>query len=156
MLFMPALSLCWSLQCLLTGPFMGKSSKKKTTTMSTGAVRRPINSSAQPAPCSSTVPALGASYQSLELGYDTLFAQERGRFYFNGVGTNTSLELDLELTGRARRENEQANPDERLQQQVTRELEEDDFAVKDAFVQYNFSDNLQFTTGRRADRMGAI
>ena len=107
-----------------------------------------------------------ASYQSLELGYDTLFAQERGRFYFSGVGTNTGLELDLELTEEARRENEdsiakvirdnrergpddQKVPEERSAQQVIRELDEDNFAVKDAFVQYNFSDNLQFTTGRR-------
>ena len=87
-----------------------------------------------------------ASYQSLELGYDTLFAQERGRFYFSGVGTNTSLELDLELTDRVT--TTEGNPDN-LEPEVTRELEEDDFDVKDAFVQYNFSDNLQFTAGRR-------
>ena len=73
------------------------------------------------------------------------------------MGTNTSLELDLELTEGAREENAEENdPDERLPQQATRELEEGNFEVKDAFVQYNFSDNLQFHRRPPADRMGAV
>ena len=79
MFFMPALSLCCSLQCLLTGPFMGKSSKKEKT-MSTGAVLRPINSFGTAGAVIVNGSSTQASYQSLELGYDTLFAQERGRF----------------------------------------------------------------------------
>ena len=91
-----------------------------------------------------------ASYQSLELGYDTPFAQERGRFYFSGVGTHTNLELDLELNeDGVRQNNVQKNAEGGLPQKVTRELDEGNFEIKDAFVQYNFSDNLQFSTGRR-------
>ena len=98
-----------------------------------------------------------ASYQSLELGYDTPFARERGRFYFSGVGTHTNLELDLELNEDGVRQNTvQKNAEGGLPQKVTRELDEGNFEIKDAFVQYNFSDNLQFSTGRRRITWGQV
>ena len=84
------------------------------------------------------------SYQALEIGYDTRFARERGRFYFSGIGTNTDVELDLELKDSARRDNQDMLPQTR-----TREIDEDDFDVRDAFIQYDLTDDLVFSFGRR-------
>ena len=98
----------------------------------------------------------GSSYrvfrQSVELGYDTSFDEENGRVYFTGVASHNDLELDLERTGRAQRTAQRLATDavpDTEPNEITREVDESDFDVKDAFVQYNALDNLQLTLGRR-------
>ncbi len=84
------------------------------------------------------------NYQSLELGYDTPFHNERGRFYFSAAATNTSLELDLELDESADNLPMAGRP-----RTMTRDEDESDFDVHDAFVQYGLPGGLIFTAGRR-------
>ena len=81
-------------------------------------------------------------YQALEVGYDTRFANERGRFYFSGIATNTDIELDLEVRDEAR-------GDGSLEPMRTRKISDDDFDVRDAFLQFDVSDNFVFSLGRR-------
>ena len=85
-----------------------------------------------------------ATYQALEIGYDTPFSDDNGRFYFSGIATNTDLELDLEL-----RQSSQNDPNDDRPRTRTQEEDESDLDVRDAFIQYDLPGDLVFTLGRR-------
>ncbi|MDA8011946.1 MAG: hypothetical protein MPJ83_06400, partial [Gammaproteobacteria bacterium] len=109
------------------------------------------------APGSSTT----ALYQALQIGYDTAFAGESGRFYFSGLGSNTDLDLDLVLKDSAKQERIHAcagNPPNNmatcnelrgLEDERTITIAESAFDVRDAFVQFDLPGALEFTLGRR-------
>ena len=82
------------------------------------------------------------SYQALELGVDKRFAQDRGQFYFSGIAANSMVELDLELEGSV----DQRDSEER---EITLDIDENEFDIRDAFLQYDVGDNFVFSIGRR-------
>ena len=109
------------------------------------------------APGSSTT----ALYQALQIGYDTAFAGESGRFYFSGLGSNTDLDLDLVLKDSTKQNRnfacggtpirDQATCTELsgLEDERTITIAESAFDVRDAFVQFDLPGALEFTLGRR-------
>ncbi|MDA8022334.1 MAG: hypothetical protein MPK05_05045, partial [Gammaproteobacteria bacterium] len=107
------------------------------------------------APGSSTT----ALYQALQIGYDTAFAGESGRFYFSGLGSNTDLDLDLVLKDSAKQERNHACGQtpvlascaelRGLEDERTITIAESAFDVRDAFVQFDLPGALEFTLGRR-------
>ncbi|MDA7955908.1 MAG: hypothetical protein MPK11_02910 [Gammaproteobacteria bacterium] len=106
------------------------------------------------APGSSTT----ALYQALQIGYDTAFAGESGRFYFSGLGSNTDLDLDLVLKDSSKQERNQAciTPSSAkcmelrgLEDEQTITIAESAFDVRDAFLQFDLPGAMEFTLGRR-------
>ena len=101
------------------------------------------------APGSSTT----ALYQALQIGYDTAFAGESGRFYFSGLGSNTDLDLDLVLKDSAKQDRDRDPNDDlnttTLPDERTITIAESAFDVRDAFVQFDLPGALEFTLGRR-------
>jgi len=100
----------------------------------------------------SAVNAFGGSAQVLnqavQVGYDTSFAGEKGRFYFSGLGSNTELELDLKLESSCR-QNQRCFDEEGGMDERTITVEEEVFDVRDAFIQFDLPGGFEFAFGRR-------
>ncbi|MGR3915064.1 MAG: hypothetical protein OD918_11250 [Gammaproteobacteria bacterium] len=86
--------------------------------------------------------------QALQVGYDTSFAGESGRFYFSGLGSNTELDLDLELRSSCRTQ-PRCFMEEGGMTERNISIKENVFDVRDAFIQFDLPGSLEVALGRR-------
>lgn len=89
--------------------------------------------------------SVSANYQALQVGFDTAFARERGRLYFSGLGSNAEVDMNLSRKSSCRNDCATKNPET----EQTLSTKENAFDVRDAFLQFDLADSLEFTLGRR-------